>query len=311
MTIANPLSTVRGLYASTSPAVRGMALMLAATVCFSAMHGAIRHITIGGDLHPFEAAFFRNLFGLVVLLPWFARVGLGPLRTERLKLHALRGLIQVVAMLAFFMALSLAPLAEVSALSFTAPLFASLGAILLLRERMRLRRWTALIAGFAGALVIVRPGFAAIHAGLLLTIFASALWASALLVIKVLARTDSAVTITAYMGLFLTPLSLVPALLVWQWPSGEQLAWLAAIGALGSFGHLAMAQAFREADATAVLPFDFTRLIWATIIGYFAFAESPDLWTWVGGSIIFASTTYIAFREAKLKGGAADKHDRP
>lgn len=301
------LSTVRGRYATAPAAVRGMALILVSTLCFAGMFGVIRYITIGGGLRPFEAAFFRNLFGLLVLLPWFARVGLRPLRTQRLKLHALRGLLQVIGMLSIFTALSLTPLAEVSALSFSAPLFASLGAVLFLGERIRLRRWTALIVGFAGTLVIIRPGFEVINLGLLLVIFSSGFWASAMLVIKLLARTESSVTITAYMGLFLIPLSLIPALFVWQWPSGEELAWLVVIGTLGSLGHLAMAQAFKEADATAVLPFDFARLIWATIIGYLAFAELPDLWTWLGGIIIFASTTYIAFREAKLKGAAAQE----
>ncbi len=294
------LSTARGLYASSPAVVRGMALIAVSALCFAAMHGLIRHVT--GDLHPFEAAFFRNLFGLLFFLPWFARVGLRPLRTGRLRLHALRGGLQVLAMLSFFMALSITPLAEVSALSFSAPLFASLGAIVFLGEKMRLRRWSALIIGFAGALVIIRPGFETIDVGFVLVIFSAALWAGTMLVIKVLARGESSLTITAYMGLFLTPLSFLPALFVWQWPSVAQLVLLAAIGGLGSVGHLAMAQAFKEAEVSAIMPADFTRLIWATIIGYLAFAELPDLWTWIGGAVIFASTTYIAFREARLKG---------
>ena len=298
------LSTVRVYYAQAPAGLRAVGLILATTICFSSMHGAVRHVAGGyldGGLHPFEVVFFRNVFGLFVLFPWFARVGLGPLRTQRLGMHALRCLIQTVAMILFFTALSLAPLAEVSALSFSAPLFASLGAILFLGERVRVRRCSALVLGFCGALVILRPGFEAINPGHLLVVFASGLWAGAILVIKSLSRTESSLTMTAYMGLLITPLSFLPALLVWQWPSGEQLAWLAAIGALGGVAHLAMAQALKEADATAVLPFDFTRLIWATIIGYLAFAELPDFWTWVGAAIIFASTTYIVFREAKLK----------
>ena len=282
-----------------------MLLILVSALCFSGMHAVIRFIAITTDLHPFEAAFFRNLFGLLFFLPWFARVGLGRLRTRRLRLHALRGGLQVIAMLSFFTALSITPLAEVSALSFSAPLFASLGAILFLGEKMRLRRWSALIIGFAGALVIIRPGFESIDVGFVLVIFSAALWASAMLVVKVLARRESSLSITAYMGLFLTPLSFLPALFVWQWPSLEQLVWLAVMGALGSVGHLAMAQAFKEAEVTAILPLDFTRLIWATILGYLAFAELPDLWTWLGGTVIFASTTYIAFREAKLRGAGA------
>jgi len=285
-----------------------MVLMVAATLCFTTMHAGVRQLTAVGDLHPFEAAFLRNLFGLLAMLPWFIRVRLAALHTRKLGLHALRGVLQVVGMLSFFMALKLSPLAEVSALSFTAPLFASLGASLFLGEAMRLRRWSALALGFIGALVIVRPGFEALSLGTVLVILASVVWSSALLVIKVLGRTDSSVTITAYMALFLTPLSLLPALFVWRTPSLVELLVLAAIGAIANLGHLAMAQSFKEAEATVVLPFDFTRLIWASVIGYLLFTEVPDLWTWAGGSIIFASTTYIAVRESRLKrttGGAA------
>jgi drug/metabolite transporter (DMT)-like permease len=294
------MAKLRDLYLASPAPLRGALLIVASTLCFSSMHGAIRHVAM--DLHPFEVAFFRNFFGLLVILPLFGRSGLALLRTQRLGLHAVRGGLQVVAMLCFFTALSMAPLAQVSALSFSAPLFACLGATLFLGEAMRLRRWSALIVGFAGALIIIRPGVEAINTGTLLVVFASALWAMAMLVIKVLGRTESSITTTAYMGLFLTPLSFVPALFVWQWPGWEQLVWMAAIGTFGTGGHLAMAQAFKEADATAVLPFDFTRLIWASAIGYLAFAEVPDMLTWVGGIVIFASTTYIAVREVKVKG---------
>jgi drug/metabolite transporter (DMT)-like permease len=285
-----------------------MFLMVVATLCFTTMHAGVRHLTAVGDLHPFEAAFFRNFFGLLALLPWFMRVRLAALRTQKLGLHALRASLQVVGMLCFFMALKLSPLAEVSALSFTAPLFASLGATLFLGEVMRLRRWSALMLGFVGALVIIRPGFEALSLGTSLVILSSVVWSGAMLVIKTLARTDSSVTITAYMALFLTPLSLLPALFVWRAPSLAELLVLAAVGAVANLGHLAMAQSFKEAEVTVVLPFDFTRLIWASVFGYLLFAEVPDLWTWAGGVVIFASTTYIAVRESRLKrvtGGAA------
>ena len=119
--------------------------------------------------------------------------------------------------------------------------------------------------------------------------------------IKVLGRTDSSLTITAYMGLFMVPLSFLPALFVWEWPSLDMLPFLFLIGLLGATGHLALAQAFKEADTTAVMPFDFTRLIWASVLGFIVFAEVPDIWTWLGGSVIFGSATYIAFREARKK----------
>lgn len=282
-----------------SAETRAIMLILMSTAAFTTMHATIRHVTEG--LHPFETAFFRNMFGLLVLAPVIFREGLAPLRTKRIGLHALRGGLQSIAMLSFFTALSLTPLAQVTALSFTAPLFAALGAALILGEAMRIRRWTALLIGFAGALIIIRPGVLPLDTGTLLTLLASTMWATAMLVIKTLSRTDSSITLTLYMGIFLTPLTFIFALYVWVWPTAEQLIWLMFLAGMGTLGHLCMAQAFRQADATVVLPFDFTRLIWASILAFVFFAELPDLWTWVGGAIIFSAATYIAFRESRSK----------
>ena len=280
-------------------ALRGILYMLIATAAFVTMQGGIRHMT--GELHPFVVAFFRTSLSLVVLAPWILRQGPGTWRSARPSVHVFRGAINTVSMLATFVALSITPLAEVTALSFTAPLFATLGAILFLGEKVRLRRWLALAAGFVGALLILRPGFATVGAGLLLAVFASALWAMALLIIKVQSRTDSSITITLYMGLVMSPLALLCALPFWTWPDAGQFLWLAGIATLGTVGQVALAQSFREADTTVVLPFDFFKLIWATAIGFLAFGEIPDLWTWIGGTVIFASTVYIAWREAKTK----------
>ena len=148
--------------------LRGALLMAAAAACYAILHGSVRYVS--SELHPFEITFFRNLFGLIVLLPWFVVHGLKPLRTRRIGLHLLRASSNVIAMLMFFMALSMTPLAQVQALGFTAPLFTTVLAIFLLGERVRLRRWTALIAGFIGALIIVRPGLQPIDTGSLLTV---------------------------------------------------------------------------------------------------------------------------------------------
>lgn len=294
-------ASVSNLVNGRSAIGRGVLCMLAGALCSSLMNGVIRYIS--ADLHPFEIAFFRNFFGLVVLVPLFLRTGLAAaLRTNRIGLHAVRGAFNVVAMLTFFLGVSMTPLATVAALSFTSPLFATLGALLLLKEAMGIRRWTGLILGFAGALVILRPGVDAIDPGALLIVLSSALWACALIDIKVLARTESSLTITAWAGVFLTPLSLLAAVFFWRWPTLEQLAWLVLIGALGSCAQLGVAQALRELDATVVLPLDFTKLIWGALIGYVVFTEIPDVWTFAGGTLILASVTYIAYRESRVKG---------
>ncbi len=275
-----------------------MLLLLGATVGFASMHAVIR--IASNEQHPFEVAFFRNLFGLIILSPFLLRHGFGALRTRRLPLHAARGAVHVCAMLMFFFAVPITPLGTVAALSFTAPLFVTIGAVLVLGEVVRIRRIVALIAGFVGALVIIRPGMAALDPGSLLVLGSSAVWAGTMILIKLLSRTESSLTMTAYMAVFLTPLSSIAAAFVWQWPSLEELGWFALMGMFGTASHLCLAQAFREADATVVLPVDFLRLIWASVFGYLLFNEVPTLFVWIGGVIIFASTLYLAYREAKV-----------
>ncbi|MBT3169926.1 MAG: DMT family transporter [Rhodospirillaceae bacterium] len=289
--------------------MRGMLLLLCATILFSSMHALIRHV--GEAQHPFEMAFFRNLFGIIVLAPFFMRYGFGILRTKRLGLHAIRGGVHVGSMLLFFTAVTVAPLATVAAMSFTAPLFVTLGAVLLLGEKIRARRIGALLIGFAGVMIVLRPGAGDLELGALMALGSSVIWACALLMIKVLARTESSLTLTAYMALFLTPLSAIPAAFVWQWPSWEELGWLALMGSVGTAGHLCLAQAFREADATTVLPLDFLRLIWASLLGFFLFGQVPELFVWIGGAVIFSSTIYLTYREAVVSRQSKKINDPP
>ena len=278
--------------------MHGALLMAGAAAGYAILHGSVRYIS--SEIHPFEITFFRNLFGFIVLLPWFVIHGLKPLRTRRIGLHLLRATSNVVAMMMFFMALSMTPLALVQALGFTAPLFATVLAIFILGERVHLRRWTALIAGFIGALIIVRPGLQPIDTGSLLTLGSAAVWGFTLITIKILSRTDSAVTITAYMVILMSPLSLLPALFYWTWPSPEAWLWLVVCGVSGTAAQLLMAQSFRVADATVVLPFDFTKIVWGALIGYLVFGEVVDIWTWMGAAVIFSGVTYITYRERKL-----------
>jgi len=285
--------------------IRGMLLLILSGAMFSAMHASIRYVSGGGSgvegLHPFEIAFFRNFFGLLVVVPLLMRSGLGGLRTKRFPMHALRAVIQVVSMLMFFKALQLSELAEVTALGFLAPLFATIGAIVIFGEKAHLRRFTALGVGFVGAMVVLQPGFQEISLGLILVISASAIWGVAMLLVKSMARTESSLTITAYMAILMTPLSFAPALYFWRTPTMEELVGLFIIGVMGTIGHLSLAQAFREADASAILPVDFVRLLWAAFFGFVLFSEIPGLWTWIGGAMIFAAATYVAIREANIK----------
>jgi len=282
--------------------VQGIVLMIVATVCFTSMQTAIRIVAGDADnpLPPLEVVFLRNVFGVVALAPVFLRSGLLMFRTRRLKLHFARALVQSFGMMCFFTGLTLIPFAEVTALSFSAPLFATVLAILVMGERVRIRRISALIAGFAGVLIVVQPGAGAISVGALLILGSSFGWAVAMTIIKSLSRTETSVTTTLYAGVLMTPITLLPALHVWVQPTPAQLVWLLFIGITGTLGHVAFAQAFKLAEMSAVLPLDFLRLVWASAFGYLLFAEVPSLVSWIGGLLIFSSASYIAFRESRL-----------
>lgn len=280
-------------------ALRAALLMLSATLLLSSMHALVRYL--GQQMHPFEIAFFRNLFGLLVILPLLIRYGRQSFATKQPGLQLLRGLSSIVAMLGWFYGLSLVPLAEATAISFSSAIFASLGAVLILGERMGVRRWSAVIVGFLGTLVLLRPGFTEVGPGVLLILLSSICWGTSIVIVKRLGRTDSALSIVTWMSIMLTVYSLPPALWVWQQPTAVQLGWLLLIGLLASAGHLAMVSALKLVDASSLTPLDYTRLIWTALIGYLAFGELPDVWTWIGGSLIFASVTYITLREARLR----------
>lgn len=277
-------------------ALRGILWMLLAGLCFAGMHGCIKQVAHTG-LHPFEIAFFRLALGVLPVIPWFVRDGLGPLKTKRLGLFTLRGVLNVAAMMCFFYALAVAPLAQVTALGFTAPIFATVLAVLFLGEVVRLRRWTAILIGFAGTVVILRPGFAEIQTGALLVLISSVIWGGCMIIIKRLSATESSATITVYMSVVMTPIMLIPASLYWQWPSLHQYVWLVALGCLGGGAQMSMAQAFKHADTHVIGPVDFVRLIWVSLIGYTFFDEVPDAFVWTGGAMILSSTAYIAYRE--------------
>ncbi|MYC83807.1 MAG: DMT family transporter [Acidobacteria bacterium] len=276
--------------------ISGALLMALATLLVTGMVICVRMVP--GRLHPFQLAFFRNFFGLAALVAWQSGSGPGFLKTRRLRLHLGRGLFNLLAMLAFYSAVFITPMASIAALNFTSPLFASLLAILVLKEPFRLRRLVVIAIGMAGAAIILRPGIQGIGWGPPLILLSAMMWAVSLIFIKALSRTDSSLTIATYMVIVTTPFSLLAAVPVWQWPGGEQLFWMLLVGLLGSAGQICLAQAFKMAEASSVLPFDFLQLIWAALLGFLVFGEVPDRWVWVGGTLIFLSSTTLALKES-------------
>lgn len=281
-------------------AVRGALLMAGAAVSFACMAVLIR--ICSQQVHAFEIAFFRNLFGLAFMLPWLLRgPGIGQLATGRFGLYLLRAVLGIAAMLSFFWALTAMPVAGAVAISFTAPLFITVGAALVLGEVVRIRRWSATLVGFAGMLLMLRPGASTLHPAALAALFSAVAMAGSALAIKALSGTESSRAIVTWMVVLMTPLSLPAALLVWEWPEPATWVLLVATGGLGTVGHLLLTSALKTGDASYVMPFDFVRLPAAALLAWWLFAETVDIWTWIGAAIIFAATVYITRREARLQ----------
>lgn len=279
--------------------LRGMALMLLASFLFGVEFALLRHTT--ELMHPFEVSFFRNIFGLLFMLPWVFYHGLEPLKTSIFKQHLLRALLSVSGGLCLIYAISIAPLARIAALGFLVPIFTTIGAIAFLGERVSVRRWVAILFGFAGTFVVIRPGFESIDLGTVLRLIASFIFGGMLTLMKVMTRTETSVTINFYGYLLSTPIFLIAALLYWEWPSWESLAWLALLGFIGAIGLLTFTQALKLADANVIMPLDFLQLVWAAGFGFILFSEVPNRFTLIGGFMIFSSTTYIAWRESQLE----------
>ncbi|MEJ2016271.1 MAG: DMT family transporter [Limibacillus sp.] len=283
--------------ALTGP-VQGALMMTLGCLGFSAMNILIRYAS--AELDPFQIAFFRNLFALVLMLPWLAGHWPEALSTKRFKLHFWRAAVGLTAMLLWFYSVAVLPLSEAVALNFTVPLFATAGAALVLGEVVRARRWTATVIGFLGVLIIIRPGFSEVTWIMALPVVAAAFMAASVLLVKTLSATEAPVTIVLYMNLLLTPLSLIPALFVWQWPSVE--VWLAVIatGFIATGAQIMVTRAYKVADASVVLPFDYTRLPFIAVMAWLVFGQTTDLWTWIGAGVIAASSIYIAHRESRI-----------
>src|SRR3546814_47195 len=292
--------------ASLSAPVQGALYMTVAAFLFALMNGAIRLLgdgwgADGGEgMHPFQIAFLRNLFALAFMLPWLPRHRRGGLATGRLGTHLWRAGIGLIAMLTWFSAIAYLPLAEAVALNFTVPLFATVGAALFLGETVRARRWTATAVGLLGVVIILRPGFAEFTPVMALPIIAACFTAVTTLIVKSLSRTEAPAAIVTYMNLLLTPLSLLPALFVWRWPTPTEWALGLFIGLCAALAHNAFTRAFVQADATAMMPFDYMRLPFVAVVGYLLFAEVPDGWTWAGAAVIAGAAIYIAQREAQV-----------
>ncbi|MGE0154153.1 MAG: DMT family transporter [Reyranellaceae bacterium] len=279
-----------------APNVRGMAWLALSGVVFAVLNMLMRRLSIEFD--PYLTQFWRNFFAMLIMLALLFRHGPVLPRSANFPLQVLRNVVHTLGLTVWFTALAHIPLAEMTAIAFTAPLFVTVGAALFLRETVRLRRWLAVAVGFSGVLVVLRPGGQSVDLHMLVMLASAPLMATSFLLAKVLTRHDSPATIVLWQNVLVTLMSLPLALWVWQWPDAAQFGWLALCGALGAIGHTSMMQGFKVAEISAIQPINFLTLIWSAALGYLAFADVPALTTWIGAAIILAAATYIARREA-------------
>ena len=283
---------------TTHTHTRAALLMLGSTVFFGLMAVSIK--LASATLHTFEIAFFRNFFGLLAALPLLLRHGPGLLKTTQLPRYFIRCLIGVVSMFCGFWAIGHLPLAQAVSLSYSTPLFVTIAAVWFLHEHVRARRWAAVVLGFIGVLVIVRPGSASFTAGSLVALSAAVLSGIVSIQIKQLSATEPADRIVLWTTMLWVPMSLGPALLVWEWPHGITWLWVASAGVLGTGGHLLWTRALKLGDVSALTPISFMQLPLVAVFGVVLFGEALDRWTILGAGIIFAANAYLAHRETRL-----------
>jgi len=275
-----------------------ISLMIISGLFFVMMHSAVKYLS--KEIHIFEIAFFRCALVIFVLAPIIFQQGKKIFKTKQPKVQFLRITTNSVAMLCFFYGISTTPLAQLTTLGFTVPIFATILAVIFMKEKIRLRRTTALIVGFIGTIIVMRPDIS-IELGALLIIFSSFLWSICLIFIKKLTQTDSAVTISLYFGIGMIPATFALAFPVLEMIDLRQFIILIFIAITGTLAQTIMNSALEKGELALLLPFDFLRLIWSVLIGYALFSEEPTITLWLGGFLIIGSTSYIAWREATLK----------
>jgi drug/metabolite transporter (DMT)-like permease len=276
-----------------------VALAIASTLTAALMASCVKFLS--SDLNPFIICFYRCLLGLIFLLPFVARNKFQALKSNNIKLQFTRSMINIVSMICWFSALGMMQLEKATALGFTTPLFTTVLAVFFLGEIIRLHRTAALILGFIGILVIIRPGYIPFEYGALLMLIASLSFSFVLILVKRLSGIDTNLTIIFYHLLFMTPVFFIMSLFFWESITFNQLLIFSMLGIAGLLSHWCMTQSLKMSDTTFVMPLQFTKLIWVSLIGFFIFSEMPDLWTWMGGAIIFVSVVYITYRESFIK----------
>jgi len=252
------------------------------------------------EVNVYVAGFFRFILGLIIISPYIVKTKFTVFKTSHFKKHFVRSVLNLPAMLLYFSTLVMLPIEKVTAISFVAPLIVTVLAVLFLGEKIYIYRTLALILGFSGMLIILRPGFIDISIGVYMALFSSFLWSVVIIITKKISKEDSSITILSYQSVFMSIFSFIIVLFFWETPSSKTFFYLFLAALSGTILHLALNHAYKLVDVSMTQPYSFLSLIFASIIGFFVFSEMPDLFTWLGASIIFLGVLIISYREMKL-----------
>ncbi len=271
--------------------------MAGALVSFLSM--AIAGRELSADLNTFQILFFRSLVGLLIITAVLSRHGWGQVKTTRLPLHIIRNFAHFIGQFGWFFAISLIPLAQVFAIEFTIPIWTALIAPFVLSERLTPSRIAVIGIGFAGILIILRPGMLPFELGAISALVAAIAYALSHTMTKKLTRTDTPLAVIFYMTVIQLPMGAIPSLMDWTTPSLSMLPWLIIVGATGLSAHYCMARAFAHADAIVVVPMDFLRLPLVALLGLFLYGEPLDLWVFAGAGVILLAITLNVLSERR------------
>ena len=252
------------------------------------------------EVNVYVAGFLRFLFGLIVILPYILKTNFTVFKTTHFKKHFIRSALNLPAMLLFFSTLIMLPIEKVTAISFIVPFIVTILAVMFLGEKIYIYRTLALILGFIGMLIILRPGFVDISIGVYMALLSSFLWSVVIVITKKISKDDSSITILSYQSLFMTIFSFFIVIFFWQMPSLKTFGYLFLAGVSGTVLHLTLNHAYKLVDVSMTQPYTFLSLVFASVIGYFVFNEVPDLFTWLGAGVIFIGVLIISYREMKL-----------
>ena len=273
--------------------------MIFATANYAATYAVVRHLS--NDFSIFQLVFFRSILGVMLMAPWLYTVGVGILKTDHFGSYVYRSILNYGGMVLLIFALANLPLQDVTGLMFTSPLFTVLFVVLFLGERPGIRRWAALLIGFGGVMIIIRPGFQELTWAAIGVVVTSCAYALINVSTKQLAKIDSSNKIIYYDFVLMSAIGLVPATLYWKEVFPEHLVWILAVGIFSALARQGIIRALAVGEASVVMPFNFLKLPFTVCLGVIFFHEHPDIWTGAGALVIFGSSYYIARREAALK----------